>query len=234
MTDVKKEEINKQPVKKSISSTTEHLNANFTNYLLLFLAALSIGIISPAGLPRALLTVVVMYIYTFSIHCSATAFKPLADFLTKAGTTRLLNSELLGFSCTLGWLFWALIGNYLVHRFSGITILDNFIIIFWILLYSSIHMVNFLLLKKTNNGGRELTELLDIMTNKFNSDKVTNMGNPKLNILISAGIVISVIMIAKKFPAAIAVPESYLKSAEDTVLNFFFPNTTIPRHNMEL
>ena len=95
-------------------------------------------------------------------------------------------------------------------------------------------MVNFLLLKKTNTGGRELTELLDIVTNKFDSDKVTNMGNPKLNILISAGIVISVIMIAKKFPAAIAVPESYLKSAEDTVLNFFFPNTTIPRHGMEL
>ena len=87
--------------KESLSLRTRHLNTNLMNYLFLFLAVLLIGIFSPTGVIRALLTAVGLYIYTYSIHCTGSAFKPLADFLTKAGSARLFNSELIGFLCTV-------------------------------------------------------------------------------------------------------------------------------------
>ena len=234
MADEKKTETKEDAQTSKVSLQTKHLNANLTNYLLLFIAALLIGVFSPTGVIRALLTMIFMYFYIFSIHCSATAFKPLADFLTKAGTTRLFNSELLGFICNFGWLLSILVGNYLVHRFTGITILDNFIILFWILLYSSVHLINFLYLKKSSGGARELTEWMDIVTNKHQTDKINKMGNPKINIILSAALILTGLFVVKQNPYIITIPERFLKNAEDTLLKFIFPNTNIARHETKL
>ena len=234
MDDKKKEDSKEETKKSKVTLQTKHLNANLGNYLLLIMAVLLIGIFSPTGIIRAVFTAIFMYLYTFSIHCSATAFKPLADFLTKAGTTRLFNSELLGFSCNFGWLLWVLIGNYLVHRFTGVTILDNFIIIFWILLYSSVHLINFLFFKKSKGGGRELTELMDILTNKHQSKNVSTMGNPKINIILSTTLIVTGLLIVKQNPYIVTIPERYLRTAEDTILKFIFPNTNIVRHETRL
>jgi len=220
--------------KDSLSLRTRHLNTNLMNYLFLFLAVLLIGIFSPTGVIRALLTAVGLYIYTYSIHCTGSAFKPLADFLTKAGSARLFNSELIGFLCAFGWLMWLLLCNYLIHRFTGITLFDNFIIVFWILLYTSVHVINFLFLKKTKNGARELTELLNIISNKHVGSETGNMGDPKINIVLSAVIVLTILFILKTNSYLIRVPEGYLKNAEDTALHFFFPNTKFERHDMKL
>ena len=216
------------------SVKSKHLKHNFSNYLILAISILLIGYLSPTGVLRASLTGIFMYLYTFSIHCSGSAFKPLADFLTKAGTTRLLNSELLSFLCAFGWMIWLLICNYVFHRFTGITVLDNFIVIFWIMVYMSIHVVNFMIMKKSENGGRELTELLNIVTNKHQSKEVTSMGEPKLNIIISASCIVAVLLVLKNYPEIVSVPESYLKSAEDTIFKMIFPNTNISRHGTRL
>ena len=72
----------------SASLISQHLNANLSNYILLILAVILIGVFSPTGLPRALLTGIVLYLYTFSIYCSSGIIKPLANFLTKAGKTK--------------------------------------------------------------------------------------------------------------------------------------------------
>ena len=55
----------------SASLISQHLNANLSNYILLILAVILIGVFSPTGLPRALLTGIVLYLYTFSIYCSS-------------------------------------------------------------------------------------------------------------------------------------------------------------------
>jgi len=229
-------EIKEKEVKErdSLTLRTKHLNTNLMNYLFLFLAVLLIGIFSPTGIIRAVLTAVALYIYTYSIHCTGSAFKPLADFLTKAGSARLFNSELIGFVCAFCWLLWLLLCNYLIHRFAGVTIFDNFIILFWILLYTSVHIVNFLFLKKTKNGAREITELLNIISNKHVGKEIGNMGNPKINIVLSCAIVLTLIFILKTNAYLVRVPEGYLKNAEDTILQFFFPNTKFERHNMKL
>ena len=216
------------------SIQSKHLNKNYSNYLLLIVSMILIGYFSPSGIIKAVLTGLFMYFFTFSIHCSGLAFKPLADFLTKAGTTRLFNSELLGFLCAFGWMLWLLICNYVFHRFTGLAPLNNFVIIFWIMVYTSVHIINFMILKKSENGGRELTELLNIVTNKHSSEEVASMGAPKLNIIMSAFCIITVLIVLKNYPEIISIPESYLKSAEDTVFKLIFPNTDIARHETKL
>ncbi len=102
------------------------------------------------------------------------------------------------------------------------------------MVYTSVHIINFMILKKSENGGRELTELLNIVTNKHSSEEVASMGAPKLNIIMSAFCIITVLIVLKNYPEIISIPESYLKSAEDTVFKLIFPNTDIARHETKL
>lgn len=218
----------------SASLISQHLNANLSNYILLILAVILIGVFSPTGLPRALLTGIVLYLYTFSIYCSSGIIKPLANFLTKAGKTKLFNTEFLGFSYVFGWLLWLLACNYFLHRYTGVSILDNFVIIFWIMLYTSIHVLNFSFLKTSKRGGRELIEMMDILTNKHDSKKVSNMGQPKLNIIFSVTAVLVGLFIARQTPYLITIPEDYLKNAEDLAIYYTFPNTNVQRYSTKL
>ena len=161
----------------------EHLKVNKSNYILLLFGIFVIALFSPHGIIKSVFTGIVLYIFTFLIGNMNRFMKPLADFITKAGTTRLYNSELLGMGCTLGWLAWLFGVNYLLHRYTGVQALDPFIILFWAILYFSVHGINFLMFHKSKNGGRELTGLLDIITKK--NAKITTMGKPKLNIIFS-------------------------------------------------
>lgn len=211
-----------------------HLKNNMNNYGLLLFSVILIGCISPNGVLNSVFTTIFLYIFTFCIGFIKNIVKPLSDFLTKAGNARLFNSEVLGFGCTVGWFSWLFGINYIIHRYTGFQFLDPFIIIFWILLYFSIHSINFLLLKKSKNGGRELTELINLITNNTNTkQKITNMGKPKLNIIFSTLIIYVLILTLKSYPQIISIGEGILSGAEDTVFSILL-NSKIKRYPTNL
>lgn len=205
----------------SENAVKNHIKSNLSNYGLLLFSIILIGYISPNGVLGALFTAIFLYVFTFGVTLMRKVAQPLTNFLTKAGSTRLFDSEILSFGCTLGWFLWLFGANYLIHRYTSLQILDPFIILFWIILYFSIHSINFLLLKTSKNGGRELTELADLITNnKINQKKTTNMGKPKLNIIFSTLIIYVLILTLKSYPQIISIGENVLSGAEDTIFSF--------------
>ena len=108
------------------------------------------------------------------------------------------------------------------------------IILFWIFLYCSVHIINFLLLKKSSNGGRDLTKLLDIAIRKEKYNPTENDSSINVNILLTAIITLGLMFFLKTNSYLITTPEAYLKSAEDTVLNKFFPGKNVSRYQTEL
>ena len=108
------------------------------------------------------------------------------------------------------------------------------IILFWIFLYCSVHIINFLLLKKSSNGGRDLTKLLDIAIRKKKYSPTENDSSINVNILLTTIVTLGLMFFLKTNSYLITTPESYLKSAEDTVLNKFFPGKNVSRYQTEL
>jgi len=212
-----------------------YVNENKNSLLLIIFSAILIGYFSPGGIVKALFTIIFMFLYTFSIHYGAdVGLKPLADFLTKAGSTRIFESQICSFFCTFMMMVCVLIWNYVLHRFTEIQPFNNFIILFWVLLYCSVHVINFLLLKKSSEGGRDLTKILDIVIRKGNYNRSDNDSGINLNILLTAIIILGFMFFLKSNSYLITIPETYLKSAEDTILNKFFPGKNISRYQTEL
>jgi len=212
-----------------------YFNENKYSLLLLLFSAILIGYFSPGGVVKAIFTILFMFFYTFTIHYGAdVGLKPLADFITKAGSTRLFESQICCFFCTFTMMTCVLIWNYVLHRFTQIQPFNNFIILFWIFLYCSVHIINFLLLKKSSNGGRDLTKLLDIAIRKEKYNPTENDSSINVNILLTAIITLGLMFFLKTNSYLITTPEAYLKSAEDTVLNKFFPGKNVSRYQTEL
>jgi len=235
----KKEEESKEQKAKEKPIGESHIklyfNENKYSLLLMLFSAILIGYFSPGGIVKAVFTIIFMFFFTFTIHYGAdVGLKPLADFLTKAGSTRLFESQICCFVFTFTMLTCVLLWNYVLHRFTKIQPFNNFIILFWILLYCSVHVINFLLLKKSSNGGRDLTKLLDIAIRKDKYDHAENNSSINVNILLTAATTLGFMFFLKTNSYLITIPEAYLKSAEDTVLNKFFPGKDVSRYQTEL
>ena len=222
----KQSESNSKPVNTKIGKVNigrtkslreEHINKNYINYILLLGALICIGYVSPGGVPRALGTGLFMYIFTFITHRVLTIIKPIIDFITKAGKTIFINNEIIHLFISVALMAWVLITNYTFHRFTDVKMLDPYIILFWMLIYSTIHVINFMLLKTSDCGGKEITELLKIITSVKTTGDASNMGHPKINIVASTILILSLISIVKAYPFFITIPESYLTQVENIV-----------------
>jgi len=209
--------IGKAIIGRTMSLRETHITKNYINYILLVGAIISIGFLSPSGIPRAIGTGLFMYIFTFVTHRALTTLKPIIDFITKAGKTIFINNEIIHLVATSTAMSWVLIINYIFHRFTDVKMLDPYTILFWMLMYSSIHVINFMLLKTSDGGGKEITELLKIIMGVKTTGDASNMGHPKVNIIASAGCILTLISIVIAHPALITIPESYLTRIENIV-----------------
>ena len=149
--------------------------------------------------------------------------KPLNDFFTKAGNVTIFNCGLINIIYTMGWFCWVFGLNYITRRYTGILFLDPFIILFWMLLYFSIR-------NRSRYGGRELTELAWLLYNKNKSNKITNMGKTKLNILCSAITVSTLLLLLRVYPSPVTYGENLLGDVEDYLFSLA-PYLKIERYN---
>lgn len=194
-----------------------HIKLNIYNYCFLFIAILLIGYFSPTGPIKAFFTLFFLYIFSFGLNIISDLAKPLNDFFTKAGNVTLFNSKPIGIIYII-WGFGILFSlNYTIRRYSGILFLDPFIIIFWGLLYCSIHIINYVILKKSQCGGRELTEVAHLLYNK--NKKITNESTYTLNILASATVV-SILLLLRGYPYPVTYGENILSKIEDYLFSF--------------
>jgi hypothetical protein len=218
MSDKKHNKTENVKIKNTKSLMKTHITTNYINYLLLLGGLTCIGYLSPSGIPRAIGTGLFMYIFTFIAHRALTILKPIMDFITKAGKTIFINNEIIHLFVSTTSMSWVFIFNYLFYRLSDIKILDPYTILFWILMYSSIHVVNFMLLRTSEGGSREITELLNIFTGNNTTGNVSKMGYPKINIIASVGIILTLISIILSHPKLLSIPESHLTEFETIIV----------------
>jgi hypothetical protein len=221
------------------NSKKEQKNNPILTYCLLFLASIIIGTVSPHGILRALFTLFFMFIATFGIQTAVVSIKP---FLTSAASygkkhlrksklidKKIINADVMGGSIMstfmiMGGLLQLFIINYFIQRYTGIRLLDGYIIIFWMMLQMGIRLVNYALRFK---NGEKIGDIL-LVSNVF--DESDNKGKPKINIIISAIVVLTLIFIIKNNSAIIGLPEMYLEKGEDVILRIFFPGTKLQKY----
>lgn len=213
-------------------------NSIFT-YGLLILASIIIGMVSPHGLLKSTYTLLFMFIVTFGIQTTVISIKPLLSSAVNYSKKQLRKSKLLdkniintdviegGIMSSLLILCGFLqifIVNYFVQRYTGMQLLDSYIIIFWSLLQFGIRVINFFTKLKTGENLRDIK----LITNVF--DESSNSGRPKINITLSGIIVLILIFVLKNNPAIIEVPEMYLEKGEDFILGNLLPGTKIQKY----
>ena len=86
--------------------------------------------------------------------------------------------------------------------------MDSYIIIFWALLQFGIRVINYFIKFKTGENLRDIS----LFTNVF--DESENSGKPKINITLSAIVVLVLIFIFKNNPMIVEVPEMYLENGK--------------------
>ena len=79
--------------------------------------------------------------------------------------------------------------NYFIQRYTGIQLLDGYIIMFWALLQLGIRITNYFFRYKT---GEKLQDI-KLLTNVISDDD--NKGRPKINITLSAIAVVILILV---------------------------------------
>ena len=218
-----------------------NFNNEFLVYALLFLVSIIISFISPHGILKSIFTVFFMFIATFGIQTAVIAINPLLSTAAKYGKRHLEKSKLLdkgsintdiidgGSMSTLmivGGFLQIFVLNYFIQRYTGVQILDSYIIIFWSLLQIGIRFVNYFL--KYKNG--EKLQNINLITNVF--DVTDNQGKPKINIIISGIVVLTMIFILKNNPTIVETPEIYLEQAEDMIFGVFLPDTKIQKYKV--
>ena len=79
---------------KKTEKIPSHLNQIIT-YGLLLLASVIVGLFSPHGILKSLLTLIFMFISTYGIQTAVVAIKPLISNATKYGKKHLKKSNLI-------------------------------------------------------------------------------------------------------------------------------------------
>lgn len=213
-------------------------NSIFT-YGLLILASVIIGMVSPHGLLKSTYTLFFMFIVTFGIQTAVISVKPLLSSAVNYSKKQLRKSKLLdkniintdaieggllsSFLILCGFL-QIFIVNYFIQRYTGVQLLDSYIIIFWALLQFGIRVINYFIKFKTGENLRDIS----LLTNVF--DESENSGKPKINITLSTIVVLVLIFIFKNNPMIVEVPEMYLENGEDFILGTLFPGTKIQKY----
>lgn len=223
---------------KKTEKIPSHLNQIIT-YGLLLLASVIVGLFSPHGILKSLLTLIFMFISTYGIQTAVVAIKPLISNATKYGKKHLKKSNLIdkkmmnidiieGDAISTGMILLGFLQifviNYFVQRYTGIQLLDGYIIMFWTLLQIGIRITNYFFRYKT---GEKLQDI-KLLTNVINDHE--NKGQPKINITLSAIAVVILILVLKNNPFLVETPESYLEKAEDFILGNILPNTKIQKY----
>jgi len=219
---------NKSVSPMSVRDTIEqYISLDGSNYLLLVGCGVLIGYFSPNGTTKALFTLLFMYLVNLGLHSGSALFIPLTNFILNAGRTKLFElhgGELIGFIITVGIMFQILIVNYILHRFTGLYFVDSFVVGFWITLYSSIHIVDYLV-SKSESGEKSS----NIILGKNVLDDSVQYSH--LNIVLSAVAIVTCMLIIKMYPSIIATPEFYLRQAEDAVLTYLWPTMIMKRYD---
>ena len=226
-------------MKKTLPS---HLNQLIT-YSLLLLAGVIIGLFSPHGVLRSLFTLLFMFIATYGIQTVVVAIKPLISNATRYGTRHLTKSNLIdkkminlnvieGNPISTGMILLGFLQifviNYFIQRYTGIQLLDGYIIVFWALIQLGVRFANYFFRYKT---GEKLQDI-KLLTNVMNDHE--NKGLPKINITLSTIAVITLILILKNNPFLVETPESYLEKVEDMILGIIMPDKKIEKYKTVL
>lgn len=202
-------------MKKTNDEKTKKINVNIS-ILLIFLSALIIGIISPSGIFKCLFTFGVFYIL-LNFH---NIIHPLITFIfnfiysagnTKLKDTKIINPKSVSTIIVLILFIQCFLINYLFHRYTGILVFDPFAIIFWISSYGINILYNYIFKTKSDDF---------------------NLRIP--SIIISAVKTIISILLLKKYPDIIHIPEQYATIGENMVFSLFFSEYLPPRYQTQL
>lgn len=227
---------------KKTEKVPSHLNQIIT-YGLLLLASVIIGLFSPHGMLKSILTLLFMFISTYGIQTAVVAIKPLISNATRYGKKQLKKSNLIdrkmmniniieGDAISTGMILLGFLQifviNYFIQRYTGIQLLDGYIIMFWALLQLGIRITNYFFRYKT---GEKLQDI-KLLTNVISDDD--NKGRPKINITLSAIAVVILILVLKNNPFLVETPESYLEKAEDMILGVIMPDKKIEKYKTRI
>ena len=176
---------------KKTEKVPSHLNQIIT-YSLLLLASVIIGLFSPHGMLKSILTLLFMFISTYGIQTAVVAIKPLISNATRYGKKHLKKSNLIdrkmmniniieGDAISTGMILLGFLQifviNYFIQRYTGIQLLDGYIIMFWALLQLGIRITNYFFRYKTGEKLQEIKmflENLDVNQCELASDHFTN------------------------------------------------------------
>lgn len=192
-------------------------NTKFSvSIVIIFLAAIIIGFLSPTGMFRSLITFAVFYLllnFHSVIHPIVT---PIFNFLHKAGATRVITTNVLDISSIstvilLLIFMQVFIINYIFNRYVGTLIFDPFSISFWIMLYVS-----------------------NITYDTIRNKKITEFKIGIIPTLFSLLITVLGLQTLKTYPGIVHIPESYMTTCENIVLGKLFNGYSPIRYQTRL
>lgn len=201
----------KKPIKKKGN------NSKFSvSIVLILLAAIIIGFLSPTGMFRSLFTFGIFYLFLNFHSVIHPIVTPIFNFLHKAGATRVINTNILDVSSIstvilLVMFVQVFIINYLFNRYFGILVLDPFSIYFWIMLYIS-----------------------NITYDSIQNKKITEFQIGIIPTLFSLFVTVIGLRTLKTYPSIVHVPESYLTGFENIIFGKLFNGPPPSRYQTRL
>lgn len=189
----------KKPIKKKGNNTQFSISI-----VLIFLAAIIIGFLSPTGMFRSLVTFGLFYLFLNFHSVIHPIVTPIFNFLHKAGATRVINTNILDVSSIstvilLLMFIQVFIINYIFNRYLGILVLDPFSIYFWIMLYIS-----------------------NITYDSIQNKKITEFQIGIIPTLFSLSVTVFGLQTLKTYPSIVHLPESYISGVENIIFGKLF------------
>lgn len=201
----------KKPIKKKGN------NSKFSvSIVLILLAAIIIGFLSPTGIFRSLFTFGIFYLFLNFHSVIHPIVTPIFNFLHKAGATRIINTNILDVSSIstvilLVMFVQVFMINYIFNRYLGILVLDPFSIYFWIMLYIS-----------------------NITYDSIQNKKITEFKIGIIPTLFSLLVTVIGVQALKTYPFVVHVPESYLTGVENIIFGKLFNGCPPSRYQTRL
>jgi len=205
-------------------NTNKNDGYNLTNIIILIVASGIIGYFSPGGILKSYLTLFVLYIFTSGTQTIMRFINPIIKIAGHL-TDNKIKADLTSILLVLGFYIQIFIVNFLIHRYTDFQILDNFMILFWMILY----VITWLITKNKQKEDDSESEFLDIV------HSIENAGFPKIQIVGALVITLASLKFLGTFPFLIRFPEQILTSLENTFFGIFIPSLkTMPRYHMAI